>query len=100
VAIQGLAQQSRLTAGLDSLRRTIDRVKVLADNNFRVGYVPPRAPNIRILPSPATQSITIDWDPVEDNWVNPLDASIAFREYRVYRSNRSFIGPFQQLAII
>jgi hypothetical protein len=100
VAIQGLSQQSRLTAGLDSLRRTIDRAKALVDNDFRVGYVPPRAPGIRILPSPATQSITIDWDPVEDNWVNPLDPSINFREYRVYRSSRSFIGPFQQLAII
>jgi len=100
VAIQGISQQPRLTAGLDSLRRTMDRAKVLVENGFRVGNVPPRAPAIRILPSPATQSITIDWDPVEDNWVNPIDVSITFREYRVYRSSRSFIGPFQLLAII
>jgi hypothetical protein len=99
-AVLGLAAQPRLTAGLDSLRKTMDRAKALVDNNFRVGYVPPKAPDIQILPAPASQSISIFWDPVEDTWVNPLDPSIAFREYRVYRSSRSFNGPFQQLAII
>src|SRR5690606_31888631 len=99
-AVLGLAAQPRLTAGLDSLRKTMDRAKALVDNNFRVGYVPPKAPDIQILPAPASQSISIFWDPVEDTWVNPLDPTIEFREYRVYRSTRSFNGPFQQLAII
>lgn len=99
-AVLGLAAQPRLTAGLDSLRRTMDRAKVLAENDFRVGYVPPKAPDLQIIPSPATQSISLFWDPVEDDWTNPLNASILFREYRVYRSARSFVGPFEQLAII
>ena len=99
-AILGLAAQAQLPAGLDSLSRTIDRAKALADAGFAVAAVPPPSPDITVIASPSDQSVTIYWNPLEDIWVNPLDAGRTLRDYRVLRSSRSFIGPYEVLATI
>ncbi|TVQ13101.1 MAG: T9SS C-terminal target domain-containing protein [Balneolaceae bacterium] len=99
-ALLGLSAQPQLPAGLDSLRRTIDRAAALAMADFRVAAVPPPVPDITIIPSPSDQSVTIYWTPIEQSWVNPLDPSRTIRDYRVLRSSRSFIGPYEVLATI
>lgn len=93
-AISGLSAQSLLPAGLDSLKNTIDRAKALFQNNFQVSSVPPPSPEIEIFGLPSNKTIALTWAPIEDYWTNPISGRNNFREYRIYRSDRSFIGPF------
>jgi len=93
-AVKGLVSQSILPAGLDSLRNSIDRAKQLYNNNYQLSSVPPTSPNIEIIAQPSNQSIAISWNPLETNWVNPISGKSDFLEYRIYRSDRSFVGPF------
>lgn len=99
-ALLGLSAQAQLPAGLDSLRSTMNRARTLVDNNFEVTSVPPPSPEITVIPNPAEQSVSIYWDPIEDIWTNPLAPSATLRDYRIYRSSRSFIGPYEILATI
>lgn len=99
-ALLGLAAQAQLPAGLDSLRNTMTRARTLVNNNFQVTSVPPPSPEITVIPNPAEQSVSIYWNPIEDTWSNPLHPSATLRDYRIYRSSRSFIGPYQILATI
>ena len=87
-------QQQYLSVGLDSLRATVQRAKTLYENDYAFSTFPPPSPPIEVAPRASTQSILISWDPYEVNWVNPSGSTSNFKEYRLYRSDRSFIGPF------
>lgn len=93
-AVKGLESQSKLPSGLDSLKNSIDRARQLYNNNYQPSSVPPPSPKIEIIAQPSNQSIAISWNPLETNWVNPISGKSDFMEYRIYRSDRSFTGPF------
>jgi hypothetical protein len=93
-ALKGLAVQADLGVGLDSLRNAVDRARALFDNGYEVTGVPPPSPVIQVIPLPASRSISITWDALEETWVDPLNPSAEFREYHVLRSDRSFVGPY------
>jgi len=87
-------QAQYLSVGLDSLRGTIQRAKMLYENDFLFTKYPPPSPPIEVASRASTQSIMISWDPYEATWINPGGTTSNFKEYRIYRSDRSFIGPF------
>ena len=94
------AAQAKLPRGLDSLRNSIDRAAALYANNDQVQSVPPPSPIIEIIPVPQNQSITISWEPLEESWVNPITGKKNLNKYHVYRSDRSFIGPYKRVGRI
>lgn len=96
VALQGLDAQPLLPAGLDSLRASVDRAAALYARGYAPEAVPPPAPELEILPLPSTRSVSIAWEALDQTWSNPLTGA-ALREYRVYRSDRMFIGPYTQV---
>jgi hypothetical protein len=97
VAVEGLAAQADLPAGLDSLQASVDRAAALYAANYAPAAVPPPAPQTELIALPSSRSISVSWPLLEDTWVDPLSgASIA--EYRVYRSERGFIGPYERVA--
>jgi hypothetical protein len=49
---------------------------------------------------PSNQTIAVTWSPLEVSWVNPLSGKSDFKEYRIYRSDRSYIGPFTLIRTI
>ncbi|MGB5847160.1 MAG: hypothetical protein WBH40_01665 [Ignavibacteriaceae bacterium] len=95
--IKGLEVQPDLPAGLDSLRNTIARSQILSDNNFQLTSVPPPSPDIDIIPIPKDQTITILWDPIDLTWTDPINDTTVISEYRIYRADRGFIGPYKFL---
>ncbi|HLT48019.1 MAG TPA: hypothetical protein VK002_12370 [Rubricoccaceae bacterium] len=101
VAVEGLAAQEELPAALDSLRASVDRAAALADSNFnalRLRVTPPPAPALEIIPLPSSRSVSVSWPPIEREWVDPLPLSAGrITEYRVYRSERGFIGPYERV---
>lgn len=96
-AFLGLSSQSLLHFGLDSLRSSIDKAKVLYQNNYQVTAVPPPSPEIDIYALTSNKTIALTWKPLEQNYINPLTGKNNFKEYRIYRSDKSFIGPFTLL---
>jgi hypothetical protein len=92
--IKGLEVQPDLPAGLDSLRNTIANAQILFDNNFQLTSVPPPSPKIDIIPIPKDQTITISWDPIDQTWIDPINDTTVISEFRIYRADRSFIGPY------
>ena len=92
-ALKGLAAQPELPAGADSLKQSIDRAKKLFENNYQLSSVPPPSPDIDIFAQASNQSIAISWQPLENNWVNPISGRRNLKSYKVYRSDKSFIGP-------
>lgn len=96
-ALLGLNSQALLPFGLDSLNKSMDRSLNLFQNNYQVAAVPPPSPEIDIYSLPSNQTIAITWSPVEDFWLNPLSGKSDFREYKIYRSDRSYIGPFTMI---
>jgi hypothetical protein len=93
--IKGLEVQPNLPVGLDSLKNTIARAQILFDNNFQLASVPPPSPRIDIIPIPKDQSITISWDPIDLTWIDPISGITEISEFRIYRADRSFIGPYE-----
>jgi hypothetical protein len=96
-AVKGLEAQDRLTAGLDSLRRTVDRAQDLYDNGLRPPGVPPPSPDIEVLPLPSSRSVSITWPALDQTWVDPVSGTTTISEYRILRSDRSFVGPYTQI---
>ncbi len=86
--------QKILPAGLDSLKNSVDRARKLFNENYHLPSVPPPSPKIEIIPNPVTQTITLSWDPLEQNWVNPISGKSDIKEYIIYRSEHSFAGPY------
>ncbi len=96
-ALLGTSSQAILPKGLDSLKNTMDRAINLYKNYYKVSYVPPPSPAIEIYALPSNKTIALAWAPIETNWVNPVSGKSNFKEYRIYRSDRSFIGPFTMI---
>jgi len=96
-ALLGLASQALLGKGLDSLKNSMDRAIKLFINNYRVSSVPPPSPDITTYSLPANKTIALTWSPLETSWVNPISGKSNFREYKIYRSDRSFIGPYTMI---
>jgi len=90
------AAQARLPAGLDSLKGAIDRAQRLFDNDYGFSILPPPAPEVTHYILPSTQEIVLTWPRDFDDWVDPLSGE-QHERYRVYRSDRSFNGPFKKL---
>ncbi len=97
LAVKGLVSQSLLPAGLDSLKKTVDRAQRLYNNGYVPSALPPPAPEVEFFVLPSSQEIVLTWAPVYDEWVDPLTGTSDFAQYRVYRSARSYIGPFTKL---
>lgn len=96
-ALDGLAAQPDLPAGLDSLRASVDRARNLHLADYAAARIPPPAPALEIIPLPTDQAITVSWPRLELDWVNPLTGA-RIVEYRFYRSELGYIGPFRQVA--
>jgi len=91
------AAQARLPAGLDSLKNTINRAKVLFENDYIPAALPPPAPEIEFFVLPSTQEIAITWGPELEDWINPQSGKANLEIFRVLRSERSFIGPYKKM---
>ena len=99
-AIEGLDAQPDLPDGLEMLQETIENANELFQNNYQVEAVPPPPPPIDVIPIPKDQTISISWpDDVED-WVNPISGRANFKEYRIFRSERTFIGPYERIKVL
>lgn len=96
-AVKGLVAQAKLPAGLDSLRHTIARAQQLFDNNYVPTALAPPAPEVEFFVLPSSQEIVLTWDPVLDDWTDPLTGESDFEIYRIYRSDRAFTGPFRRI---
>ncbi len=96
-AVKGLSAQSELPAGLDSLKNSIDRARRLYNDGYKLSSIPPPSPDIEIFGQPSNQSIAVSWKPLENTWVNPISGKSDLMKYRLYRSDRSFIGPYKLL---
>ncbi|MDX1418452.1 MAG: hypothetical protein R3181_00680 [Rubricoccaceae bacterium] len=96
-AVEGLAAQADLPAGLDSLQASVDRAAALAAADYAADAIPPPAPELERLALPAAQAISVAWDPLERTWTDPLNGA-AIEQYNVYRSERGFIGPYDRVA--
>ncbi len=97
LALKGLNSQSKLSAGLDSLKNTVTRAKQLFDQNYQPTALAPPAPAVEHFVLPSTQEIAITWDPNLESWIDPLKNEADLKIYRVYRSERAYIGPFTRL---
>lgn len=89
--------QEKLSQGLALLQETIDNAKNLYGNNCQLTDVPPPSPNIEILPLPSSQKISISWEPFDSSYIDPITGINDFKEYSIYRSDRSFIGPYEEI---
>jgi hypothetical protein len=91
--------QAKLPVGLDSLKNSISRAKMLFENDYRVPTIPPPSPAVEVIPLPSAEkpTITVSWEPIERDWVNPVTGESGIYKYRIYRSNRAFIGPYEQI---
>lgn len=96
-AVKGISAQAELTAGKDSLFNSIDAAISLYNNNYKLNSVPPPSPDIEIFSQPSNQTIALSWDPIETTWINPISGKSDLKEYRIYRSNRAYTGPFEQI---
>ena len=100
VALEGLDAQKLLPAGLDSLKSTMDLAKRVYDNNYNLSAVPPPSPELTIIPVPSNKTIGLTWKPVEENYSDPLTQKNDFKAYNIYRSDKSFIGPYTLIKTI
>jgi hypothetical protein len=96
-ALLGLNSQSLLHFGLDSLKNTMNRAIALFLNNYKVTSVPPPSPEIEIYSLPSNKTIALTWSSLENSWINPISGKSNFKEYKIYRSSRSFIGPYTMI---
>ncbi|MBC7188024.1 MAG: hypothetical protein H5U38_13400 [Calditrichaeota bacterium] len=96
-AVKGLSAQSLLPVGLDSLKKTVDRAKQLFSRNYVLTALPPPAPEVTYYVLPSTQEIVLTWSPDLESWVNPLTGAAEMDIFRIYRSDRSYIGPFTKV---
>jgi hypothetical protein len=96
-ALEGLAAQAELPAALDSLQASVDRAAALFAANYAASAIPPPAPATEVIPLPSSRSISVSWPLLEQTWTDPL-TGVGIAEYRVYRSERGFVGPYERVA--
>ncbi len=99
-AVLGIAMQANLPAGLDSLKATMSRAGQVHANNYRLPAFPPPSPEAEYIALPSSRSIALTWPPIEDVYTNTETGARNLRGYRIYRSNRSFVGPYTVLRTI
>lgn len=99
-ALLGISSQSLLHFGLDSLTNSIDRARNIYQNNYQVSSVPPPSPEVDIYPLPSNKSIALTWSALESGYTNPLTGKSDLKNYKIYRSDKSFIGPFTLIRTI
>jgi hypothetical protein len=99
-ALKGLDAQRLLPQGEDMLLESIETADRLYASKYAMFKLPPPSPDLQIIPVPENQSITLNWDPIEASWLDPLSGANDFYEYRVYRSSLAYIGPYDQLKVI
>ena len=99
-ALEGLAAQNLLPAGLDSLKSTIDLAKKIYNSNYHLSTVPPPSPALTIIPVPSNKTIGLTWKPVDENYTDPISGKNDFKAYNIYRSDKSFIGPYTLIKTI
>ena len=99
-AMKGLSAQPDLPQGFNLLRETIDNAAALYQNNYQVLTVPPPSPDIDVIPIPKDQTISISWPEINKDWQNPITGIANFREYRVYRSENTFSGPYERIRVL
>jgi hypothetical protein len=97
LAIKGLSSQTKLPKGLDSLKQTIDRAQRLYDNNYVPTALAPPSPEVEFFVLPSSQEIVVTWPTDVQDWEDPLSGEKDLSYYNIYRSDRSFIGPFKKL---
>jgi hypothetical protein len=95
-AVEGLEAQEDLPAALDSLQASVDRAAALYAADYAAEAIPPPAPELELIALPSSQSVSISWPLLEDTWTDPLTGA-SITEYRVYRSERGFIGPYDRV---
>jgi hypothetical protein len=98
--LKGLAAQAMLPDGADLLMETVFQAQKLYANKYAMKKLPPPSPALQIIPVPENQSITLNWQPIEESWADPLTGTTDLLEYRVYRSNLAYIGPYDLLKSI
>lgn len=96
-AVKGLSVQDRLPEGKDMLFNTIDKAKEFYDNNFQFSDIPIPSPETEVIAVPENQSISISITPLEDTYEDPISMDNDLAEYRIYRSERSFNGPYKMI---
>jgi hypothetical protein len=96
-AVQGIASFPTIPAGLDSLKASMTRARQLYNANYKAAILPPPAPDAEFVALPTSKSISITWPQLELTYTNPRNGRKNIREYRIYRSTRSFIGPYEFL---
>ena len=90
-----MIQTRYVNEGLDSLRLAVQNAKTLFENNYILDIYPPPSPlAVELLASPANQSISLRWDPIETSWENPITGKMDIEKYVVYRSDDRYIGPY------
>ena len=99
-AVKGLIEQVNLPEGLGMLQSSIDAAKTLFDNGYQIAEIPPLPPVIDVIPIPTSQSIAISFAPIDTDYLDPVSGSNDFREYRIYRSDRSFNGPWERIRVL
>ncbi len=99
-AVLGIAMQPNLPAGLDSLKATMSRAGQVHTNNYRLPAFPPPSPEAEYIALPSSRSIALTWPPIEDVHTNTETGARNFQGYRIYRSSRSFVGPYTLLRTI
>jgi hypothetical protein len=96
-AVQGIAAQTWLPAGRDSLRAAITRARTAFNAGYALASVPPPAPSTTIVSLPSSRSIAVTWPPIENSYTNPLTGRSDLSRYRIYRASRSFGGPYTMI---
>ena len=99
-AMRGLSAQADLPEGREMLRATIDNAAALFQNNYQVAAVSPPSPPIDVIPIPKDQTISISWPELYKDWINPITGSQNFKEYRIYRSEHTYNGPFERIRVL
>jgi len=97
IATQGISAQAVLPAGLDSLKATIRRAQSAYARGYALQTIPPPAPAVTVVSLPSSRAIVLTWPPLEPDYVNPRTGKSDLSRYRIYRANRSFIGPYAMI---
>ncbi|MFH1851759.1 MAG: hypothetical protein ABIA75_05390 [Candidatus Neomarinimicrobiota bacterium] len=87
-------QAKYLSEGYGLLQSTIRNAIQLYENNYLFDILPPASPLLEVIPNAQDQTIVLSWEPLESKWINPTYGTSNIKEYWIYRSDRSFIGPF------
>lgn len=87
-------QNLYLSEGPGLLQTAIQNARSLYQNGYQFSELPPPSPGLVVYSNPKNQSIVLTWDPVNLDWSDPYTGKSTVKEWRIYRSDNSFIGPY------